>query len=145
MTEKRPTVGVGVVVIRDGVALVGLRRSGIEPGTWGLPGGHLAFGETWQSCAERELREETGLELVTCRPVGTTETFAPDGSSHEITIFLEAHARGELRNPAPSETVRWDWHPWDALPTPRVRSLEALLKTGYMPAPNEGPAAPPAR
>jgi 8-oxo-dGTP diphosphatase len=133
-----------VVVRRDGLVLVGLRRSGMEPATWGLPGGHLAFGETWESCARRELREETGLELVTCRSVGTTETFAPDASSHEITIFLEAHARGTLGNPAPSETVRWEWHPWDTLPAPRVRSLEAFLKTGYAPAPNARPTAPPA-
>jgi hypothetical protein len=29
--------------------------------------------------------------------------------------------------------VRWEWHPWNALPTPRVRSLDAFLKSGYAP------------
>lgn len=108
--------------------LIGLRNSGIQPGTWGLPGGLLAFGETWDACARREVREETGLEVIASRHIATTETFAPDRSSHEITLFLAADARGEVRNPAPAETVRWEWHPWDALPQPRVRSLDALLR-----------------
>ena len=131
MTDRRPTVGVGVIVQRNGLLLVGLRRSGVQPGTWGLPGGHIAFGETWEACARREVREETGLELSPPRHVGTTESFAPDGSGHEITIFLEAHARGELRNPAPEETVRWEWHRWEALPAPLVRSLAAFRRAAY--------------
>ncbi len=134
MTERHPSVGVGVVVLGDGKVLVGLRRSGVQPGTWGLPGGHIGFGETWEACARREVREETGLDLSTPRHVGTAETFAPDGSSHEITIFLEAQARGELRNPTPAETVRWEWHRWDALPSPLVRSLDAFRKSGYAPS-----------
>ena len=133
VTEKHPSIGVGVVVRRDGLVLVGLRRSGVQPGTWGLPGGHIAFGETWEACARRETREETGLDLVAPRYVAATETFAPDGTTHEITIFLEAHAQGELRNPAPAETVRWEWHRWDALPAPLVRSLAALRRSGYSP------------
>ncbi|HJU67936.1 MAG TPA: NUDIX domain-containing protein [Gemmatimonadaceae bacterium] len=134
MTERHPTVGVGVVVQRDGKVLVGLRRSGVQPGTWGLPGGHLGFGETWEACARREVREETGLALVGARHVGTVETFAPDGTSHEITIFLEARAQGALTNPRPEETARWEWHLWDALPSPLVRSLEAFRASGYAPS-----------
>ena len=134
MTDRAPTVGVGVVVRRDGRVLLGLRRSGTQPGTWGLPGGHIEFGETWDACARREVREETGLDLSTPRHVGTVETFAPDGSSHEITIFLEAQARGDPGNPSPAETVRWEWHRWDALPTPLVRSLDAFRRSGYTPA-----------
>jgi 8-oxo-dGTP diphosphatase len=134
VSERHPSVGVGVVLRRNGLVLVGLRRSGIQPGTWGLPGGHLDFGETWEACGRRETREETGLDLVEPRFLGATETFAPDGSSHEITIFLEGHAQGELRNPAPEETVRWEWHRWDALPAPLVRSLAAFRRAGYAPS-----------
>ncbi len=128
MTRRQPSIGVGVVIRRDGLVLIGLRSSGIQPGTWGLPGGLLAFGETWHDCARREVREETGLEVIASRHVATTETFAPDRSSHEITLFLEAEARGELRNASPAETARWGWHRWDALPSPRVRSLDAFLR-----------------
>jgi 8-oxo-dGTP diphosphatase len=136
MTDPRPTIGVGVVVRRDGKVLVGLRRSGAQPGTWGLPGGHIEFGETWQQCARRELREETGLDLTTARVAGVTEAITPHDGRHEITIFLEGEARGEVRNAAPAEHVRWEWHAWDAIPTPRARSLDALRETGYEPLPN---------
>ncbi len=145
MADRTPTVGVGVVVRRDGKVLVGLRRSGAQPGTWGLPGGHIDFGETWEECARRELREETGLELVAPRFVGVTEAITPHQARHEITIFLEDEARGEPRNEAPAEHVRWEWHAWDAIPSPRARSLEALRETGYVPLPNAGQETTPAR
>lgn len=144
-SDRRPAVGVGVVVRRKGKVLVGLRRSGAQPRTWGLPGGHIGFGETWEECARRELREETGLELLSPRFVGVTEAITPHEARHEITIFLEGEARGEPRNEAPAEHARWEWHPWDAIPAPRARSLEALRGTGYAPAPNVRPEKAPAR
>jgi 8-oxo-dGTP diphosphatase len=58
----RPQVGVGVIIVRDGKILLGLRRSH-GAGTWALPGGHLEWGETVESCARREVKEETGLYL----------------------------------------------------------------------------------
>src|SRR5436309_1031409 len=32
-------------------------------GTWALPGGHLDFGESFETCAMREILEETGLQI----------------------------------------------------------------------------------
>ena len=56
-------VGVGVLVLRDGRVLLGLRRGAHGAGTWALPGGHLEFNETVAACATRETLEETGLQL----------------------------------------------------------------------------------
>lgn len=60
---EHPLVGVGGVVIRDGSAL--LIRRGSEPlkGQWSIPGGLLEIGETLAEAVQRELREETGLEV----------------------------------------------------------------------------------
>lgn len=33
----------------------------VSPGQWGLVGGHLEDGETWEEALHRELEEETGL------------------------------------------------------------------------------------
>lgn len=60
---EKPIVGVGGVVIEDGRTL--LIRRGSEPllGQWSIPGGTLELGETLTEGTERELREETGLEV----------------------------------------------------------------------------------
>jgi 8-oxo-dGTP pyrophosphatase MutT (NUDIX family) len=34
-----------------------------------LPGGHLKLGETYKACVYREVKEETNLDIKTCRPV----------------------------------------------------------------------------
>lgn len=59
----RPVVGVGGVVIADGRAL--LIRRGHPPleGQWSIPGGTLEVGETIVEGIQRELAEETGMEV----------------------------------------------------------------------------------
>lgn len=61
---RQPAVGVGGVVIRDGRVL--LIRRGKEPlrGRWLVPGGTVELGETLEEAVVREVREETGLEVV---------------------------------------------------------------------------------
>lgn len=46
-----------------------LVRRGVEPelGSWALPGGHMKPDETIEECAQRELLEETGINLKTGR------------------------------------------------------------------------------
>lgn len=69
------------------------RRRGVFPGQWGLPGGGIEAGETAAAALQRELQEETGLEVVNIQPLfftdGTYQKFFPDGSQHEIyMVFL---------------------------------------------------------
>ena len=60
---EKPIVGIGGVVIEEGRVL--LIRRGHEPllGQWSIPGGTLELGETLAEGTERELKEETGLEV----------------------------------------------------------------------------------
>ena len=52
------------VAIRDGANVLLVQEGKRESlGLWNLPGGHLEFGETLQSGAAREVKEETGLEV----------------------------------------------------------------------------------
>ena len=59
----RPVLAVGGVVIRDGKVL--LIRRGKPPalGEWAIPGGRVELGETLEEAAEREVREETGVQV----------------------------------------------------------------------------------
>jgi 8-oxo-dGTP diphosphatase len=85
MTAKReypdlPVVGVGGVVITAGRAL--LIRRGSEPlkGEWSIPGGTLEVGETLVEGVERELREETGLEVRVLDLLEVFERIFPERS-----------------------------------------------------------------
>lgn len=58
------TVGGLILDPDDRVLLVKTRK---WSGTWGIPGGKIDYGETMEAAYEREIREETGLELSESR------------------------------------------------------------------------------
>jgi len=60
----RPIVGVGGVVFVGGRVLLIKRRFEPLAGRWSLPGGALELGETLAEGLAREMKEETGLDVV---------------------------------------------------------------------------------
>lgn len=58
----RPIAAVLAVVIHDGRALLVRRANTPDAGLWGFPGGKIEPGEPLLIAAERELREETGVQ-----------------------------------------------------------------------------------
>jgi ADP-ribose pyrophosphatase YjhB (NUDIX family) len=65
------------VVFRNGQVLL-VHRSGRTPDDWVLPGGRPREGEGIQSCARREVLEETGLSVIPDRCVFVLETISPE-------------------------------------------------------------------
>ena len=66
MPKKRPGVGIGVMILNEFDEVLVSQR--IEPGKvghqkWQFPGGHLEFGESFESCTVREVEEEAGVLL----------------------------------------------------------------------------------
>lgn len=59
----RPLAGVGGVVIAEGRALLIRRGSPPLEGQWSIPGGMLELGETLVEGVQRELAEETGIDV----------------------------------------------------------------------------------
>lgn len=134
MNDLAPRVGVGVIVQRDGMVLLGMRKGAHGAGTWALPGGHLDFGETVEHCAIREVREETGLHAqVMARGPYTSNLFQKEGK-HYITLFVIAHApTGVPRICEPSKCSDWRWFRWSTLPQPLFPPLFSLYASGFVP------------
>ena len=130
--EKRPLVGVAVIVVRNGRVLLGKRKNSHGNGTWQFPGGHLEYGESIEACARRELREETGLVIDELRIGPYTNDFFEKERKHYVTLFVIAgKTRGDVRNGEPDKCERWDWFPWSRLPEPRFLPIRNLLDQGF--------------
>lgn len=67
MANKRPGVGVGVLVTREGKVLIQRRTNAHGEGTWSLPGGHMEFGESPEQTAAREAKEEVNVDIARAR------------------------------------------------------------------------------
>jgi 8-oxo-dGTP pyrophosphatase MutT (NUDIX family) len=78
MAEQQFFFGVHGVIADRGRLLI-LRRAAAmtyQPGAWDLPGGHLALGEDFVECLQREVDEETGLRVEIGRLVGMHKAIA---------------------------------------------------------------------
>lgn len=127
VADSTPRVGVGCLVIRDGLWLLIRRRNAHGSGHWSTPGGYLDSGETIQACAAREVREETGLDIEHLEFLGVTNDVF-DSGAHFVTIWMAGEARLGTPVPDPQEVDEFGWFPSDALPAPRFLSFENLLQ-----------------
>ncbi len=133
--STRPKVGVGVLIVKDGMILLGRRSDPNTHGnaTWAPPGGHLEFFETFEQCARREVLEETGLELGHVRFATVTNDFFIKEQKHYITIFMLAeYIKGIPQLLEPDKCSQWDWFSLDSLPESLFVSLANLLEQGYL-------------
>ncbi|RUR09862.1 NUDIX hydrolase [Legionella sp. km772] len=85
-----PRVGIGVLIFDQDKLLLGQRQQSHGNATWGPPGGHLEFGEEFEECACREVKEETGLIIANPTLFAVTNDLFPQESKHYISIFLTA-------------------------------------------------------
>jgi ADP-ribose pyrophosphatase YjhB (NUDIX family) len=93
-----PTVDI-IIEIRDGRKMRGvvlIERRNPPPG-WALPGGFVDYGETLESAAVREAREETSLEVELLGQLGAYSDPARDPRFHTISTVFVARATGEPR------------------------------------------------
>ena len=67
LVHATPYVAADAAVFRDGRILL-IRRE--DNGLWAMPGGMTEVGETWALSAERELREEAGVNGTATRLLG---------------------------------------------------------------------------
>ena len=130
--QKRPFIGVAVIVVRQGRVLLGKRKNSHGAGTWQFPGGHLEYGESIEACARRELMEEAGLTIEDMRYGPFTNDFFEAEKKHYVTLFVIAdRTTGEPAVREPDKCERWNWFTWAQLPKPRFLPIVNLLKQNF--------------
>ena len=94
---------VGVLVLRDGKVLTGVRKSDFYPFTIGGPGGHIAKGETPEQAAVRGTQEEFGITPTELIPLTVRTGLAEEFGVPEY--FLCTQYDGEIDCADHSEVV----------------------------------------
>lgn len=108
----RPRVAVGAVVLRDGAVLLVKRAFPPSEGVWAIPGGGVLLGETLREAAEREIREETGVEIRALEPVAAFDVIEKDDAGrirfHYVIVDLSAEwVAGEPCAASDAADARW--------------------------------------
>ncbi|KAL4916229.1 NUDIX hydrolase domain-like protein [Aspergillus aurantiobrunneus] len=128
MDKQTVRVGVGVFALNhENKFVFGQRIGSHGAGTWALPGGHLEFNETFEECAVRELKEETGLDIEDVQFLTVTNDIMPQDGKHYITVFVGARVKAgqEPEILEPNKCVEWRWVSWEELAGDRVKQIEA--------------------
>ncbi len=92
---RHPITGTTIIPVLPDGRIVLVQRS--DSREWGLPGGIIDWGEDIPHAAKRELKEETGLDIVKiARLVGVYSSPDRDPRLHSISVVLAAEVTGEL-------------------------------------------------
>ncbi|KAI4122747.1 MAG: hypothetical protein LQ338_005640 [Usnochroma carphineum] len=121
MSSEAPKVrvGIGAFILEspdNHRFLIGKRLNAHGAGTWALPGGHLEFGETPETCAAREILEETGLKVTNVRFLTATNDYMPMDNKHYITLFTVCVREKDRDQPEvlePDKCEAWEWASWE--------------------------------
>ena len=112
MEKLFPKVVVGCVILNDQNEIL-LVKSHKWPGLWVVMGGHIEWGETIAHTAEREAKEEVGLNAKFVRVIETVEfIFSPDFHAKKHFVGLQSECK-VVGNPTPTidndeiQEARW--------------------------------------
>lgn len=121
--KKRVGTGFGVILEKGGKILMGLRHEDPDKadsafrsaGVWTLPGGKLEWGESFETGAIREVKEETDILIKNPQVISVHN--CKNEHAHFMTVGLLANDwEGEAKVMEPDEIVDWQWFDLKQLP-----------------------------
>lgn len=126
-------VGVGAVVLDEAGRVLFFKHTYRPETPWGLPGGWLKKGEDPARAVEREIREESGLEVQVVQPVWVA---AREHAAGLDIIFLARPVDGQFRPSVEVSEARYfalGELPESFPETPRIaaRAIEAAHSTNF--------------
>lgn len=130
-TKPLIIVGSAIIVLNEkNEVLLQLRSDTYD---WGLPGGAMELGETIEETAERELREETGLQTDSLQFLGVLSGQDlyyryPHGDEiyNVINVFQAHRVHGEIQCDEEGLDIRY--FPIDKLPKLNTTTEKILQK-----------------
>jgi 8-oxo-dGTP diphosphatase len=140
MTEKLrgPLLTVDIIIeLPRGIVLIERKN---PPHGWALPGGFVDYGESLETAAIREAKEETSLDVRLIEQFYTYSDPGRDPRHHTVSTVFIASANGVPRGADDAETA--EVFSEDRLPTPVAFDHGRILsdyfrfkKTGERPKP----------
>ena len=126
---ENPTPTVQAWIEGDG-GFLALRRGG-EPlkGEWNMPGGFVEAGESGPEAIEREVKEETALEIEVAAVIGIFSSSYGDGEDAQPIFDVAYRCRllgGELE--VSDESTEARWFPLEEFPEPAFEGERKALE-----------------
>ncbi len=127
-SEKFIKVACEIFILKNNRLLLGKRKNCYGAGSWGLPGGHLEYGEKLIDCARRELQEELGIQDATLTLATIVDDPREDQHYVHVTFKLE-NFEGTIALKEPDRCEEWKFFPIADLPENIFIGHQKILKT----------------
>ncbi|MDG1707649.1 MAG: NUDIX hydrolase [Emcibacteraceae bacterium] len=126
---NNPIPAIGTVVFKDDQVLLIQRNKPPKKSEWSIPGGAQNLGETLKHAAAREVREETGIEIINITLVDTVDYIKKDDKGdilyhYSLIDYMADYLSGELI--AGDDALSAKWVPITELPSYNL--WEATIK-----------------
>jgi 8-oxo-dGTP diphosphatase len=120
-----PKVAVAAFIVQDGRVLLVRRTAEPERGKWALPAGYVDYGEDPRAAVQREVEEETSLQI---QLAGLADVLPGDGSgvgASIVILYIGEVVGGKLAAHDDADQARF--FGCDELPEVAFQSTQRLL------------------